>query len=277
MPTHQSSSSSIYYNQHPAQVDHLGHVTFLHGLGSSGEDWLLQVPELTEYFEVVAPDLPGHGRSSQTKKWPRIRDYAHEVSGLLDMLDVQETNLVGLSMGGLVAQQLALDRPDLIRSLVLVNTFARLPIGSFNNFRFIGRAPFLLRGDMEGLGAWIASDLFPGESLSFVREEAARRLGRNRRSTYIKSIYAVLGFDVRRKLGAIRAPTLVVSGREDTTVQQELKEDLAVRIPDAHLVTIEGSGHATPIDASEKFNRTLSEFLIRVNSNARETSRAELE
>ena len=108
-------------------------ILFLHGLGSCAQDWLLQMPVFAERFRVVAPDLAGHGESDKPQGHVRVADLASDVIGLLDALEVSCAHVVGLSLGGCVAQQLALDFPSRVRSLTLVNTFARFDLGGPGN------------------------------------------------------------------------------------------------------------------------------------------------
>jgi 3-oxoadipate enol-lactonase len=94
-----------------------------------------------------------------------------------------------------------------------------------------------------------------------MRALAAARLAANPPLTYVKLLAAIGRFDLRERLGEIRAPTLVVAGEQDATVSLECKLELAARIPGARLERIAGSGHATPLDAALRFNPVLLEFL----------------
>jgi 3-oxoadipate enol-lactonase len=261
MAYYQGASARIFYYVHDRQ-DSIGTITLLHGLGSSGDDWLLQVPALRSRYRVLTLDLPGHGISTLDRRLPRISHFADDISNLIRSLGITTTHVLGLSMGGLVAQQIALDHPELVQSLILVNTFPRLS-GWFTQYRLraLRRLPYLLRGDMEGAGVWIAEEILPGEGMDPIREIVAARIAANDRWSYARSLLAVARFDVRMRLPEIAAPTLVVSGLDDRMVPPSLKQELAARIPDARLATIEGSGHASPIDASEAFNRLMLNFL----------------
>src|SRR4030042_1035393 len=101
-------------------------VLLLHGLGSCGEDWALQRPALLPYFTLLAPDLRGQGASPMPAGWPTIADLAADVRLLLERLAIRSAHVVGLSLGGAVALQLAADEPARWRSLVAGNAFARL-------------------------------------------------------------------------------------------------------------------------------------------------------
>lgn len=240
-------------------------VVLLHGLGSRGEDWALQVPVLVEAgYAVLAPDLRGHGRTDKPPGPYTIRQMADDLDGLMGALGIERSVVVGLSLGGLVAQALAVGHPTRVRALVLVNTSARLrPQGRWGWAHLLRRGWLLVAGGMRRQAEAVARELFPHPEQEAMRRVAAERLAENDPAAYQATVWAVLRFDGRRDLGRIRVPTLVVAGAEDTTVSMEAKRELAVRIPNARLEVVPDSGHATPLDQPEVFNRLLLEFLRR--------------
>jgi pimeloyl-ACP methyl ester carboxylesterase len=243
-------------------------VVLLHGLGSCGDDWPFQIPALTPFYRVITLDLPGHGRSDLPPGHLSAAGLARAVIEVLDALEENRVHLVGLSLGGMVALQTALDWPDRLRSLVLVNTFARLkvPAGQWGN-RAV-RLALLVAGPMSWTGRWVAHGLFPRSGQGPLREAAARRIASNPRGAYLKTVGAILRFDVRHRLAEIRAPTLVVAGSGDRTVPLSGKREIARSIVGARLQVVEGSGHATPLDAPEAFNAVLFRFLEEVDAGA---------
>jgi len=162
MPELTTDGLRLHWEEHIPKHE-TGHpVILLHGLGSSGEDWLLQTPELGMQRRLLAPDLPGHGRSQGFRHWPRIEDFAVAVSAMLRETHAEPAHVVGLSLGGAVALQLAVDSPEQVASLVIANGLARfrpslevLALGSV----WLGR---VLSGRMEDVAEWVAADLFPG-------------------------------------------------------------------------------------------------------------------
>jgi pimeloyl-ACP methyl ester carboxylesterase len=243
-------------------------VLLLHGLGSCGEDWMLQRPALLPHFTVLAPDLRGQGASPMPVGWPTIEDLAGDVLLLLDRLEIQWAHVVGLSLGGAVALQLAADEPSRVRSLVAVNTFARLRATRGSLRRGIERTWLAATGRMDELGRRVAEGLFPDDGQQAFRAAAAARLAGNRPLTYIRLLAAVSRFDLRSRLGDIRAPTLVVAGEGDTTVPFSCKLELAANIPGARLVRFAGSRHVTPLDRAGPFTARLLEFLESVEHGA---------
>ncbi|MFA9406468.1 MAG: alpha/beta fold hydrolase, partial [Anaerolineales bacterium] len=146
-----------------------------------------------------------------------------------------------------------------------VNTFPKIHLRTMRGFRAHRRLPILLRGDMDALGSWLARELFPGDGMEEVRELTQARIKSNARSTYVRNLLAVLRFNVSNRLGDITAPTLVVSGERDSMVPHELKESLVFGIPNAKIEIVTDSGHATPIDSPDIFNRVLLNFLHEVD------------
>ena len=264
MPHHQGPHDRIFYEIHRPREGEAVSVTFLHGLGSCGEDWILQLPVVTGDYAVLTVDLPGHGRSSIRPTWPCISYFADEVADLVQTLGLGPTHVVGLSLGGAVAMQLALDYPEAVRSLTLVNTFAKLHSGSSGFFRKLVRMAYVLLGQMDQVGQWVASGLFPEPDQELLRQAAAERIASNPSGAYLRAIWAATRFDIRDRLNEINAPTLVVAGELDQTVSMETKKELASNITGAQMVVIPDSGHATPLDAAEEFNRTMLEFLLKL-------------
>jgi 3-oxoadipate enol-lactonase len=187
---------------------------------------------------------------------------ADAVSTLLARLDEPPAHVVGLSLGGCVGLALALRAPERVRSLTLVNTFARLrPAGPAAVLRLAVRLALLATAPMSAVGALVARGLFPRPEQAALYAAAARSLGRSSRRAYFAGFRAVLGFDVRSALVGVRCPTLVVAGTDDATVALDLKETLARTIPGSRWVIVPCSGHATNADQPEAFNATLRDFL----------------
>lgn len=261
MPLAARTPVLLHHRLHLSPEKNAAAVLLLHGLGSCGEDWGLQVPALVPRFTVLAPDLRGQGQSPMPAGWPTIELLTADVVCLLDRLKIESMHVVGLSLGGAVALQLAAEAPERVRSFVAVNTFARLrtPRGSMGRGR--RRMWLAATGRMEELGRSVAAGLFPHAGQEEMRALAAARLASNSPLTYVKLLMAVGRFDLRGRLGEIRVPTLVVAGEQDATVSMECKLELAAGIPGARIERLAGSGHATPLDDSESFNTLLLGFL----------------
>jgi pimeloyl-ACP methyl ester carboxylesterase len=241
-------------------------VLLLHGLGSSGADWELQLPALRDHYRVLAPDARGHGRSPKPRARYFIPEMVEDVVALLDDLHIQSAQVVGLSMGGAMAQQLALAHPERVESLVLVNTFARVrPAGWNGLFRFFSRVYALQFAGMPQLGEPVIARMFPKPDQAEIRRIGLERFVayNTDKEVYKSLLRANIQFDVRKQLANIHCPTLIVTADRDLTVPMRCKVELRDQIHAAEFAVIPDSGHATPIDQSEPFNKVLLAFLAR--------------
>jgi 3-oxoadipate enol-lactonase len=274
----------LHYQVYPAEgAGQAGRVAvvLLHGLGSSGEDWELQAPALrAQGWPVVTVDLRGHGRSVAVgggRGWT-VEMMADDVAAVLDHLALEGVGqagwyVVGLSLGGCVALALAAQCPERVRGLVLVNTFARLRLAGLRGLRRLAARAWLLgTRPMDALAAYIARGLFPKPEQAALYEAARVRLARNGKRAYWAGMRAVGRMDLRGALGQVRCPTLVVAGDRDQTVPRAAAEALRDGIRGARLVVVEDSGHATPIDQAEVFNREVVEFFLSLSTDATDGS-----
>lgn len=237
-------------------------LVLLHGLGGSGLDWVLQLPAFVPKFRTITVDLRGHGQSPKPKGPYRIAQFAADVALLLMRLDARPAHIVALSLGGAVAQQVAVDYPELVRSLVLVNTASNFVSADWRQ-RMLGLKRFAgvyLQG-MDKVAVDVADRLFPLLEQTPLRTEAVERIASNDPQAYRASLWAIARFNTTFLLELITCPTLIVAGEQDATVSLVAKQILAHGIPNSRLVIIPNSGHATPIDQPEAFNGTVLEFL----------------
>lgn len=262
MPQAQLHQLHLHYELAPAPASSAPPVVFLHGLGSSAADWTQQLPIFAQHYRVLTVDLRAHGRSSDPGDWFTIERLADDVAEWLAHLGESAAHVVGLSLGGCTALALALRHPGRLRSLTLVNAFARYqPTGRKGVLRQVKRTWLLLTAPMPKVAAFIASGLFPKPEQQHFREAAIASLGQNRKRTYFAAMRAISVFDVREQLPRLRVPTLIVAGEHDNTVAHTAQQLLHRAIPEARLLIARDSGHATPYDQSDWFNRTVLEFI----------------
>ena len=240
-------------------------VVLLHGLGSSRLDWPLQISALSAHYSVLSIDLPGHGCSAALQGWPDVGAYGVGVGDVLRKLEIAQAHIIGLSLGGMVALQMGLETPSVVRSLVLVNSCAHLQMQAKGFLRSLVRLALLLTGRMKLLGDWVAGGLFPLPDQAALRQMASAHIAQTSRKAYMQAIWALARFDARDELESIAVPTLVIAGEQDATVPLPHKLELAEKIPGAKLCVFPGSGHATPYDAHEAFNDAVLRFLRSVD------------
>lgn len=260
MPTIETNGITLYFETAGAGEPLL----LLHGLGSRCEDWQLQVPVFARHYRVIVADMRGHGRSSKPPGPYSVPMMAADVVGLLDALQIESAHIVGLSMGGMIAFQLAVDHPDRPRSLVIVNSTPSLVPRNWHERRQIAQRLFLARllGPTT-TGRYLSKRLFPKPEQAYFRSEMIGQWATNDHNAYLAAMKACIGWSVLDRIGDIRAPTLIVAGDRDY-LPLDVKREYTAMIPGARLAIIEDSGHATPVDQSARFNELLLEFLSEV-------------
>jgi 3-oxoadipate enol-lactonase len=238
-------------------------VLLLHGLGADSTSWTLQIPALSQTgFRPVAPDAPGFGSSAYDGRGWTVRRVAGQMADLLGELGIRSAHIVGLSMGGVIAQQLALDFPQWVEKLVLVSTFSALRPENLNGWAyFIRRAAAILTLGLNAQAQVVATHVFPDPKDQVLRDMYLSIVARADPHAYRQAMLSLGRFDSRKRLGNIKAPTLVITGAEDITVTPARQKILVQGIPGARQVLIPQAGHAVSVDQAEKFNQALLDFL----------------
>jgi pimeloyl-ACP methyl ester carboxylesterase len=239
-------------------------LVLLHGLGGSGADWEPTVAAFHDRFRVVRVDLRGCGRT---------RDLLHphgpftlpqlsaDVVAVLGQLRAGPAHLLGWSLGGMIALQLAVDAPQLVRSLCLVNTGP-----DWTPKTPLQRLALRLRGSVTTLlgpgpmARVVAPRLFPGRDQEALRRRYIERLAGSDKGSYAALLEAILGWSVADRLGSISCPTLVVASEGDYTSVAS-KEAWARQMPDARLAVVPQSRHALPLEAPDRLHALVAGFL----------------
>lgn len=242
--------------------EHSETVLLLHGMGSSGDDWVLQLPALTPRYRVLTPDVRGHGQSGKPPGPYSIPQMADDMIELFDELQIDSAHVVGLSMGGCIGLQMAVAHSDRVRLFVSVNSFAKIRAAGWRGFaRFLHRMWTLNFGTMDDVAEPVARAMFPRPEQDEIRRLTVKRIASNPKGPYRATLRACLNFNALPHLGRVKCPALIVAGDRDLTVSMAVKKEMHRGLPHAELVIIPDSGHATPIDQPEKFNEILLEFL----------------
>ncbi|MFI5366273.1 MAG: alpha/beta fold hydrolase [Candidatus Binatia bacterium] len=234
-------------------------VVFVHGLGGDHRVWLYQVPAFCNRFPTITVDLRGHGASSKPDRDLGMADMALDVVRLLRAFGVERAHLIGLSLGGMVVQQLALDFPLAVASLVLADTLCGMPPGFENVMQDALR--FIEQNSMPDVAKARITNAFSEAVNPMMRDYLIDRVARNDKAAYVRAARAAFGFSVCGRLGEIAAPTLVVVGDADRVTPPPLSEEIAARIPRARLARIANAGHITNMERPQEFNRVVLDFL----------------
>ncbi len=258
MPALSLNSVQIFYQDMGSGYPLL----MLHGLGSSGDDWWFQLPAFTPHFRLIRPNLRGHKQSSPIREPVSVYELAADVAQLLDALHIERAHILGLSLGGLVAQMLAIHFPQKVNKLVLVNTFGHLwPTSLVETYSLARRVVVSRFLPPITTAKVVARDLFPRSAQAALRDEVLNRIGVNDVTSYRQLVRSIRRFDSRAQLDRIKAPTLLITGDRDVVVPRGCQQQLVRGIPKIRWHIVRDSGHATPIDRPEEFNRVVLEFL----------------
>jgi len=236
-------------------------LVFIHGLGSSGRDWEYQVDDFSRKYKVITMDLRGHGNTEKPKGPYSMSMFAQDIAGLLIELKEEPAHVVGLSLGGGIAFQLALDYPDLVKTLTIVNSFPELVIRSFKDrLNAWQRFAIVKLLGMKKMGEILSERLFPKHEHNEIRELFVQRWAENDPRAYQASMQAMIGWSVVNRLDSIKCPTLIIAADKDYT-SLDSKKEYTKLIQAAELVVISDSRHATPVEHPDEFNRVLIKFL----------------
>ncbi len=265
MPCAEINGTRLYYQDH-GQGEAL---VLVPGMGADHISWLRQLPAFRRHYRVIIYDPRGLGRSSRPREPYAFKALADDVIGLMDHLGVEKAHVLGQSLGGVVAQEIAIDYPGRVLKLVLVSTLAG--------------------GDDEGLEPGLPETLSLAEAgaqagvsgaetrktmnalidLSFNRWTYRKGLQLMCRLFVKQDMFAgqpdqeraLAGHSTIDRLQLIRARTLVITGTSDRIIRPQASERLAAGIPDARLVMVKGGSHGFNMEMTARFNREILDFL----------------
>ena len=247
-------------------------IVLIHGLGGQWQNWLENIPRLAQERRVIAPDLPGSGLSEMPREAISIQGYGRTVQALCQHLGIERAHLVGNSMGGFVASEVAIQFPQLVERLVLVSAAG---ISSAS----VSQTPVLTIGRAA---AAIASYTTAGH-----RKLARRRVTRHAALLFVArhpsklapdlvwegfmkgtgkpgfndALRACLEYDFRDRLSEIAVPTLIVWGQSDTVIPVRDAQEFERLIDDSRKIVMEDTGHVSMAERPRAFNDLLIDFL----------------
>ncbi len=247
----------VYYESHGRGQP----VLFLHGLGSSARDWERQVDVFASRYRVILYDLRGHGRSDHPPGPYSMTQLAADAVGLLQALEASPAHVIGLSLGGMIAYQLAVSHPQHLRSLTAVSSAPEVVARSLRQrlalWLRLGMIHALPMAALNRVFAWY---LFPERGQAGLRRTLIRRWAANDKRCYLSALRAVIGWSVTERLDAIRCPVLIVVGQHDRG-PLDTRGAFVSRIRDVRIKEIPGARHAVPVDQPQRFNATVLAFL----------------
>ncbi|MEP7358447.1 MAG: alpha/beta hydrolase [Anaerolineales bacterium] len=256
MPSLLSNNVHLYYELHGEGQP----LVLIHGLGSSTHDWDAQVAEFSRRYQVITFDLRGHGQSDKPDGPYTISMYAADLAGLLQSLGSGPAHVVGISLGGAVAFQFAVDYPARVKTLTIVNSAPTMGDQAAAQQEVERRVGIVQQMGMRAMGQALSPNLFPKPEHAAIREAFVERWAANDPRAYVEATRSMLGWDVVKDLGSIGCPTLVIAAEADYS-PVAVKEWYVKLMPNAELVVIADAHHATPIELPQPFNQALAKFL----------------
>jgi pimeloyl-ACP methyl ester carboxylesterase len=262
MTTVRTNGIEIYYEVHGAGEPLL----LIMGLGANASNWEMQIETFAREYQVIAFDNRGAGRSEKPAEAYSIHQMAEDAASLLQELGIHSANVFGMSMGGMIAQELALRHANRVRTLVLGATMAGGPGATLPNPAMMQQWLSLARLPKEqaiegGLKFLYSEDYVTQNKADLVAGALARWELMAPPHALQKQVIAVISFNTQSQLKDIHQPTLILHGTDDKIIPFPNSEILVNGIPGAHRVVYPGMGHGLLVERDDDVNREVLDFL----------------
>lgn len=240
-------------------------VVMINGLGADRSAWYLQVSAFSNEYRVITFDNRDCGQTGACSHEYTVRQFADDTIGLMDAIGVDRAHIVGASMGGSIAQEMAIEYPDRVRSATLVcswpatDPWLKELLLSWEDI-FAGIGPY---GWVRAHWPWVFTHRFYQDTERIEELKRTAREAPNPQTTemYRRQSQAAIGHDTRDRLDRIKAPTHVICGEEDIFTPLRYSHDLVSSIPGATLSVIPRAGHGMFWEATDEFNETVLRFI----------------
>ncbi len=230
-------------------------IVFIHGSGGGHHHWIYQVRGLADTLYPIAPDLPGHGRSTG-QALGSIESYSDWLKSFIDRLGLRQFILGGHSMGGAIALDYALRWPNSLKGLVLIGTGARLRV-----------LPELLDKLAKGIvPPEFVNYMYGPETGETLLDRARSEISSTNPSIFHSDLSACNRFDVIGRLGEIRVRALIICGSKDLLTPPKYSRFLHDQIGAGTLVEIEGAGHMVMLEKSDAVNQAIDSHFCEQSS-----------
>ena len=231
------------------------------GFSANRSGWTAQVPFFRRYYQIVTFDNRGVGESDKPTGPYSTKMMAEDVIGLMDYLEIEKAHIMGASMGGMIAQELAINHPERVMKLVLTCTYACQNGTSGDapeQAKLAHLPPQRVAGAMIGLALNRPIYRFTFGLMGVIQ---SRFIGVSGRVGIAGQMEACRNHDALERLALIAVPTMVIVGTEDRIIAPVSSEVIAGKIPNAKLVKLEGGSHSLSIEMKGAFNREVLNFL----------------
>jgi 3-oxoadipate enol-lactonase len=236
-------------------VEKKEYLLLLHGWMGCAQSWVRQIPYFSRSYVVIAPDLRGFGKSSKPEHGYAFEDYARDMEALLDKLEIDRAHVLGQSFGGMIAQTLAILRPDRVQSLVLWATRSE-PTGSTSADAV---AEFIRREGMPAFAEYFSGN-YADEAEPQITEWNKQLVAKGEAHVAIETLREVSRANLTPQLDRIKAPTLILASRQDKVIPFEFAERMKKNIANSQLYEYNGS-HGAYLKNPDECNRAILKFL----------------
>lgn len=263
MPHIHVNGATIHYEEHGIGPET---IVFAHGLLWSGQMFDHQVNALKDRYRCITFDFRGQGRSEVTASGYDMDTLSEDAAALIEALRAAPCHFVGLSMGGFVGMRLAIRRPELIRSLILLETSAdpepRKNVGRYRLLNFIARWLGLRLVADQVMPIMFGKKFLNDPNRAQERAMWRERMIANRRIGISRAVQGVIDRQgVYDQIDRITAPTLIIVGDQDVATPPDKSRRIQQRIPNAALVVIPGAGHTSTVEEPEAVTMVIERFL----------------
>ena len=238
-------------------------LVLIHGLNGDLTGWTLVIPEFAKHFRTLAIDVRGHGESGKPDQPYSIKEFSQDLREFLSQMRIAQAHILGLSMGGAIAQQLALDYPQVVRTLILISTFSHVDDPCRKAFTLLRQA--LATGGYPAFFDEVVRLAFTPRYIAANPQAIAdlkeKRIRINSPAAIGRATDACLAFDLRDQIARIPHPTLIVSGQEDVFTPIHLAEEIHKAIRNSEWKILEGVGHNLYIEKASEMVPLVLEFL----------------
>jgi 3-oxoadipate enol-lactonase len=247
---------------HTAGQPHQPTLVVLHCIGTDARLWKAQIDHLKELRRIVAVELPGHGGSPQGSGDTTIESYADDVIRTLDREGVEEFDLLGLSLGGMVGVALTLAHPKRVRKLIICDT--RLDVPDQYHAMWDQLVEMAQGPGMHSVADFMIKRWFgTGERAANPQVEDIRvQVRQTSVDGFVTAARAIQKLDLAAKVSKLTIPTLFIVGSEDGALPQVMS-DLHERVRGSEITVLPNAGHLSNVDQPDAFARAVRDFLVR--------------
>lgn len=234
-------------------------LVFIHGLGENLHSWAFQIEYFSRNYHIVVMDLRGHGLTSDGMNGITIENMASDIIGLLDYLNIEKASFIGLSLGGMICQELTKHHQDRMEKLVLCNTAAY----TVNNtdYPLESRLKMITQTPMDILAGYLTKSCLSNGFTKEVYNQTVKMFSANRVVPYLSATAAAFSVDYREILEDIKVPTLIIVGEYDLVTPVAASKFLHQQIKNSELAIIPNASHLTKIESPIIFNQYVENFL----------------